>query len=115
MSSIGRQGGGGLKMQILKGTAVSPGIARGKAFLYKAGSLPETTKEGEGKETGPPQADQHERIKSAITDVRDGLETDARDISRVLDDDAANIFRAQAAMMQDNSVIEELERYVGRG
>ena len=102
-------------MQILKGTAVSPGIARGKAFLYKAGTLPETTKEREGKETGPPQADQQERIKSAITDVRDGLETDARDISRVLDDDAANIFRAQAAMMQDNSVIEELERYVGRG
>jgi phosphotransferase system enzyme I (PtsI) len=102
-------------MQILKGTAVSPGIARGKAFLYKAGTLSETKKGGEGKETGTPQADQHARIKSAITDVRDGLETDARDISRVLDDDAANIFRAQAAMMQDNSVIEELERYLGRG
>jgi phosphotransferase system enzyme I (PtsI) len=99
-------------MKILKGTAVSPGIARGKVFLYKVEVLRGSKKEAERK--GPTSADQHERIKSAISDVRDGLETDARDISNVLDPEAGEIFRAQSAMMEDNSVIEELERYVGR-
>ena len=47
--------------------------------------------------------------------MRDGLETDARDISGVLDNNSGDIFRAQAAMMQDNSVILELEQYLGRG
>jgi phosphotransferase system enzyme I (PtsI) len=70
-------------------------------------------KEAESK--GPTSPDQHERIKSAISDVREGLETDAREISNVLDSGAGEIFRAQSAMMEDNSVIEELERYVGRG
>jgi len=102
-------------MQILKGTAVSPGIARGKAFLYKAEVVHQTAKEGERKDLGPSQADQHARIKSALTDVRQGLETDARDISRVLDNDSGDIFRAQSAMIQDASLIEELERYLGRG
>jgi phosphotransferase system enzyme I (PtsI) len=101
-------------MKVLKGTAVSPGIARGKAFLYKVESLPETEKGTEGKDSGPAQVDQHERIKSAMTDVRHGLETDARDISKVLDNDSGDIFRAQSAMMQDTSLIEELERYLGR-
>jgi len=102
-------------MQILKGTAVAPGIARGKVFLYKPEVQLEAAASGEDKGTGPLQADQHERIKSAMSDVRDGLETDARDISRVLDNDSGDIFRAQSAMMQDDSLIDELERYLGRG
>jgi len=102
-------------MQILKGTAVSPGIARGKAFLYKAASLREDPQSGEDNAAGSAHADQHERIQSALTDVRQGLETDARDISRVLDNDSGDIFRAQSAMIQDTSLIEELERYLGRG
>jgi phosphotransferase system enzyme I (PtsI) len=100
-------------MLTLKGSAVSPGTARGKAFIYKSEVLLET-KKGEDA-TGPLHADQHERIMSAMSDVRDGLETDARDISGVLDNSSGDIFRAQAAMMQDNSVIGELERYLGRG
>ena len=102
-------------MQILKGTAVSPGIARGKAFLYKVEVHRETETNGVEKETGPLHADQHERIKSAMSDVRHGLETDAKDISRVLDNDSGDIFLAQSAMMQDASLMEELERYLGRG
>jgi len=102
-------------MQILKGTAVSPGIARGKAFLYKTEVHSETNPGGGAKETGPLHADQHERIKSAMSDVSHGLETDAQDISRVLDNDSGDIFRAQSAMMQDTSLMEELERYLGRG
>lgn len=102
-------------MQILKGSAVSPGIARGKAFLHKVEVHRETDAGGEGKETGPLHADQHERIKSAMSDVSHGLETDAQDISRVLDNDSGDIFRAQSAMMQDASLMQELERYLGRG
>ena len=100
-------------MLTLKGSAVSPGMARGTAFIYQSEVLLEP-KKGE-EPTGPLHMDQHERIKSAISDVRDGLETDARDISGVLDNNSGDIFRAQAAMMQDNSVIGELERYLGRG
>jgi phosphotransferase system enzyme I (PtsI) len=100
-------------MKILKGTAVSPGIARGKVFLYKADVIRAAKKVAKSKE--PASSDQHERIKSAISDVREGLETDAREISNVLDSGAGEIFRAQSAMMEDNSVIEELEKYVGRG
>ena len=102
-------------MQILKGAAVSPGIARGKAILYKVEVHREANTGGEDKVTGPLHADQHERIKSAMTDVRQGLETDAQDISRVLDNDSGDIFRAQSAMMQDSSLMDELERYLGRG
>jgi phosphoenolpyruvate-protein phosphotransferase len=102
-------------MQILKGTAVAPGIARGKAFLYKAEVLRATPQGGESKDTDPQHADQHARIKTAMSDVRHGLETDASDISRVLDNDSGDIFRAQSAMMEDTSVMEELERYLGRG
>ena len=64
-------------MQILKGTAVAPGIARGKAFLYKAEVLRASPQGGEAKDTDPQHADQHERIKTAMSDVRHGLETDA--------------------------------------
>lgn len=102
-------------MQILKGTAVSPGIAWGKAFLYKVEVHRETEAGDVDKETGPLHANQHERIKSAMSDVCHGLETDAQDISRVLDNDSGDIFRAQSAMMQDASLMEELERYLGRG
>jgi phosphotransferase system enzyme I (PtsI) len=100
-------------MLSLQGSAVSPGMARGKAFIYKAEVLRET-KKGE-EDTAPLQADQHERIKSAMSDVRHGLETDARDMSSVLDNNSGDIFRAQSAMMEDNSVIGELEQYLGRG
>jgi phosphoenolpyruvate-protein kinase (PTS system EI component) len=100
-------------MLTLQGSAVSPGMARGKAFLYKAEVLHETKQGGE--QTGPLHADQHERIKSAMSDVRHGLETDARDMSNVLDNSSGDIFRAQSAMMQDSSVMGELEQYLGRG
>jgi len=100
-------------MLTLQGSAVSPGMARGKAFIYKAEVLRETKQNEE--DAGPLHADQHERIKSAMNDVRHGLETDARDMSSVLDNDSGDIFRAQSAMMQDNSVIGELEQYLGRG
>jgi phosphoenolpyruvate-protein phosphotransferase len=102
-------------MQILKGTAVSPGIARGKAFHHKVEVRRETNAGGVDKKTGPLHADQHERIKTAMSDVSHGLETDAQDISRVLDNDSGDIFRAQSAMMQDSSLMDELERYLGRG
>ncbi len=102
-------------MQILKGTAVSPGIARGKAFLYKVEVHREINEGGAGKETGPLNADQHERIKSAMNDVSHGLETDAQDMSRVLDNDSGDVFRAQSAMMKDTSLMGELENYLGRG
>ena len=73
-------------MLTLKGSAVSPGMARGKAFIYKAEVLRETKQNEE--DAGPLHADQHERIKSAMSDVRHGLETDARDMSSVLDNDS---------------------------
>lgn len=100
-------------MLTLNGSAVSPGMAKGRAFLYTAEILRKSDKDGESCE--PLQADQHERIMSAMNDVRQGLETDARHMSSVLGEHSGNIFRAQSAMMQDQSVTKDLERYLSHG
>jgi phosphoenolpyruvate-protein kinase (PTS system EI component) len=91
---------------------VSPGIARGKAFLYKAEVLHES--KDVALTTNPKQSDQHERIKAAIIVVREGLETDARDLSHALDNNSGDIFRTQSAMVQDRTVIGDLEQYLSR-
>ena len=98
-------------MLTLTGAAVSPGIARGSAFIYISEILHEST--GAGEDTGA--TDQHERIKSAMSDVSHSLETDAASISSVLRDQSGDIFRAQSAMMQDIKVKAELDRCLDSG
>lgn len=100
-------------MLTLSGSAVSPGIARGRAFLYTAEIHRAVDKEGG--DGAPLPVDQHERIMSAMSDVRHGLETDARHMSSVLGEHSGNIFRAQSAMMEDRSVMLDLEHYLGHG
>ena len=103
-------------MQTLQGVAVSPGLARGKAFVYKAEILRKTCIEGgDGEGVEPIRADQHERIINAMHDVRRGLETDADHMSSVLDNHAGDIFKAQSAMLQDKMVLSDLEQYLSKG
>jgi len=100
-------------METLTGAAVSPGIARGSVFIYTSEILRESYSEGEGADaTG---ADQHERITSAMSDVRHSLETDAASISNALSDQSGDIFRAQSAMMQDSTVKADLDRCLDSG
>ncbi len=102
-----------MTMLTLQGVAVSPGLARGKAFLYLAEILRKASVDG--KEADLSRIDQNERIIAAINDVRQGLETDAHHMSSVLDNDAGDIFKAQSAMIQDKSVISDLKQYLKRG
>ncbi len=100
-------------MRSLTGSSVSPGVARGRAFIYTAEilhPLPEDAPE-------PPQndADQHERIRTAMTEVQHGLETDARQMSHALDDASGDIFLAQSAMMTDGMVAAKLDQHLNGG
>lgn len=99
-------------MQTLRGSSVSPGIARGRAFIY----TPEILKAASHADaTAPVGTDQHERIRVAMGDVRKGLETDASQISQVLDQTSGDIFRAQSAMMADGSLASKLDQRLSVG
>lgn len=100
-------------MLTLRGKAVSPGVARGRAILYTAEVLRPVAAMEPGKGRG--RRDQGERIRSAISGVHKDLETDARHMATMLGRHSGEIFRAQSALMHDSSVIGELERFLGRG
>lgn len=100
-------------MMILRGSSVSPGVARGKAFIYTAEIHRETT--ALPHHSVQADTDQHARIRTAMSDVQHGLETDANHISRVLDATSGDIFRAQSAMLQDGSVVSKLDQHLNHG
>jgi phosphotransferase system enzyme I (PtsI) len=95
------------KMFTLVGNGVSPGLAKGKAFIYRDVLQRDSelyvidrTQIGEEKA----------RIEKAITDVRQGLNIDAKRIEGKLGKHSANIFLAQEAILLDSFVVEEMKR-----
>ena len=94
-------------MFTLVGKGVSPGLAKGKAFVYRDvlqrdSELYVIDRAQIGEEKA--------RIEEAIDDVRQGLTIDAKQIEGKVGKHSADIFRAQQAILLDPSVVEELER-----
>ena len=96
-------------MLTLVGEGVSPGLAKGKAFVYidvlKQDSILYRIDDA--------QVDEEKaRIDKAIDDVRQSLVIDAKQIESQLGEGSAAIFLAQKTMLLDRSVVEELKRTV---
>ncbi len=95
------------KMLALVGKGVSPGLAKGKAFVY----IDVLQRDSELYEIDPAQVGEEKaRIEKAIDDVRQSLTIDVKHIEGKLGKKSADIFLAQEAMLLDSSVVEELER-----
>ena len=93
----------------LVGEGVSPGLAQGKAFVYRD----VLQRDSELYEIDGAQVDDEKtRIEEAIVDVRQSLIVDAKRIEARLGKKSADIFLAQEAMLLDSSVVEELTRTV---
>ena len=95
------------KMFTLVGKGVSPGLAKGRAFIYRDvlqrdSELYVIDRAQIGEEKA--------RIEKAITDVRQGLNIDAKRIEGKLGKHSANIFLAQEAILLDSFVVEEMKR-----
>ena len=95
------------KMFTLIGKGVSPGLAKGKAFVYRDVLqrdselyIIDRTQIGE----------ENARIDKAINDVRQSLTIDAKQIESKLGKHSADIFLAQEAILLDSSVVGELKR-----
>lgn len=95
------------KMLRLVGKGVSPGLAKGKAFVY----IDVLQRDSELYEIDAAQVGEEKaRIEKAIDDVRQSLSIDAKHVEGTLGKESADIFLAQEAMLLDSSVVEELER-----
>jgi phosphoenolpyruvate-protein kinase (PTS system EI component) len=95
------------KMFTLVGKGVSPGLAKGKAFVYRDvlqrdSELYVIDRIQIGEEKA--------RIEKAIDDVRQSLHIDAKQIEGKLGKHSANIFLAQEAILLDSFVVEEMKR-----
>lgn len=95
------------KMLALVGKGVSPGLAKGKAFVYRD-MLQRSTEpyEIDGAQVQGEQA----RIEKAIDDVQQSLTIDAKQIEGKLGRESADIFRAQEAMLSSSSVADQLKK-----
>ncbi len=95
------------KSLALVGKGVSPGLAKGKAFLYR--DVLQRDSELYVVERAQIR-DEQARIEMAIDDVRQSLTIDAKQIEGKLGKPSADIFLAQEAILLDSSVVEELKR-----
>ena len=94
-------------MLTLVGQGVSPGLAKGKAFVY----IDVLQRDSELYHIGAAQvAEEQARIERAIADVRQSLTIDAEHIEGKLGKSSADIFLAHEAILLDSSVVEELKR-----
>mgnify|MGYP001246863080 CR=1 FL=1 len=95
------------KMLMLVGKGVSPGLAKGKAFIYT--DILQSSAESyqiDGAQIHEEQA----RIEKAIDDVQQSLTIDAKQIEGKLGKESADIFRAQEAMLGSSSVVDKLKK-----
>lgn len=91
----------------LIGKGVSPGMAQGKAFIYKDVLL----RDSERYIINDSQIDEEKaRIQEAVHDVRKSLAVDARQIENKLGKQTAEIFRAQEMILHDSYVMKEMKR-----
>jgi phosphoenolpyruvate-protein phosphotransferase len=96
-------------MVTLVGKGVSPGLAQGKAFVYRD----VLQRDSELSVIDHAQIENEKiRIDDAIADVRQSLTLDAQRIEERLGKQSADIFRAQEEILLDSSVVEELKRTV---
>lgn len=94
------------KMITLVGKGVSPGLAKGKAFVY----IDVLRRDSEFYEIDSAQiGDEKARIEKAIDDVRQSLTIDAKHIEGKLGKKSADIFLAQEEMLLASSVVDELK------
>ena len=95
------------RMLTLFGEGVSPGLAKGKAFVY----IDVLKRDSEFYKIDAAQiAGEQARIDKAITDVRQSLTIDAKRIEGKLGKESADIFLAQEAMLLDRSIVEDLKK-----
>ena len=95
------------KMLTLAGKGVSPGLAKGKAFVY----IDVLQRDSELYEIDPAQVgEEKDRIEKAIDDVRQSLTIDAKQIEGKVGKQLADIFLTQKAILLDSSVVEEIKR-----
>jgi phosphoenolpyruvate-protein phosphotransferase len=95
------------RMLTLVGKGVSPGLAKGKAFVY-IGIL---QRDSELYEIDPSEVDDEQaRIETAFDDVGRSLIIDAKHMQDKLGKKSADIFLAQEAMLRDPSVVEKLKK-----
>jgi len=91
----------------LSGRGISGGLAIGKAFVYRDilqhdHELYEITKDE--------IEDEYQRIENAIKDVLGGLEESAELIEKDLDENLADIFQAQKALLEDKALLNEFKK-----
>lgn len=95
------------KVLTLVGKGVSPGLAKGKAFVY----IDVLQRDSELYEIDAAQVgEEKSRIERAIDDVRQSLTIDAKHMEAKLGKELADIFLAQEAILLDSSVVEELKK-----
>ena len=96
-------------MRALIGKGVSPGLAQGKAFVYR------DVLQRDSELYAIDQTlikEEKVRIEAAIDEVRQSLLTDAQRMEVRLGKQSADIFRAQEAILLDPFVVGELKRTV---
>ncbi len=91
----------------LLGHAIAPGLAVGKAFIYRDillrdHELYDITKHEIN--------DEYSRIKLAIEGVLNDLELSAKMVERELDKNVADIFHAHKALLQDPTLLDEMKK-----
>jgi phosphoenolpyruvate-protein phosphotransferase len=97
----------GRKMLKLIGKGVSPGMAQGKAYIYKDVLL----RDSERYIIHDSQIiEEKARIQKAVDDVRASLAVDAKLIEDKLGKQSAEIFRAQEMILLDAYVVKEMKR-----
>jgi len=96
-------------MYTLVGKGVSPGLAQGKAFVYRD----VLQRDSELYTVDHAQVEEEKaRIEAAIVDVRQSLLIDAQRMEARLGKQSAAIFLAQEEILLDSAVVEELKRTV---
>jgi phosphoenolpyruvate-protein phosphotransferase len=100
-------------MLTLTGSPIGKGTARGRAFVYTIEIMREHAEEAEEMDRG--SGHESERMRSAFDTVGHGLEMDARHIDSALGSSSGDIFRAQSALMNERSVIKDLDLQVNCG
>ena len=95
------------QMFSLVGKAVSPGLAQGRAFVYKD----MLQRDSESYHIDFAQIDEEQaRIERALADVRESLTIDAGQMADKLGKHSADIFLAQEAILLDPTVVEDLNK-----
>jgi phosphotransferase system enzyme I (PtsI) len=95
------------KMLSLAGKAVSPGLAQGRAFVYKD----MLQRDSESYHIDLAQIEEEQgRIERALADVSESLTIDASQMHDKLGKHSADIFLAQGAILLDPAVMEDLKK-----